>query len=623
MYYKVKSFLTEAIQAYLLSLGRSDVIIKKENSTSNTNSDILDKQKILKQNTESSVESAFKQHKAKHLQDFNDLTTNATNATASNANAEVAILNISLEYPKDKKHGHFATPICFTLTKILRTNPNAIAQALQSFLTQYDIDSNKEQPFKNMFANIQALNGYINISITNNFMIYMLENALANPDDFAKASSKNVKILLEYVSANPTGPLHIGHARGAIFGNVLQRIGKRLGYDIKSEYYVNDAGSQIDMLAVSVYNSAAKILDIPLVEAEVYKGDYIDSIAETAIEHFGKDFFTTTQNLMTLGIYAKDIMLDVIKQNLSALSIEFDYFVSEKELYNRFDDTLKALEKHDALLHKDGAIWLHSSLKGDEKDRVLVRDNGMPTYMAGDIIYHKDKFDRDYNHYINIWGADHHGYIARIKASVDFLGFDSNKLEVLLAQMVSLLKNGQPYKMSKRAGNFILIQDVINDIGVDSLKFVFLSKSLDTHLDFDVQDLSKEDSSNPVFYINYANARIHTLLEKSRFTRSQILEANLIDWLANVNSTLQQDSIQIILQSLGLFHVLCQSYEERALQKLCEYLKNLAKSFHTFYNAHRILQTENEAQILKILLLVSLSLTTGFYMFGIDIKTKM
>lgn len=614
MYYRVKRFLEEAASEYLSSLNLENIAIQRDDF--------------------------FKQSKLDKGVEFGECKQNSkqkANASSSRCSddCEVTWISISLELPKDRKHGHFATPLCFSLTKILRKSPGMIAQDLQAFIVHYDLDFHKDKPFKKMFSSIHQVNGYINLSLSGNFIIHMLELALAKPQDFAKADNRNVNILLEYVSANPTGPLHIGHARGAIFGNVLQRIGKRLGYNIESEYYVNDAGSQIDMLALSVYNAAAKILGFSLFEGEVYRGDYIDCVAESAIGHFGEDFFCkmqsiqsgqniqTHKNFQSLGIYAKDLMLQKIKQNLCDLSIDFDHFVSEKELYRHFDDTLQTLEKHNALLHKDGAIWLRSSLKGDEKDRVLVRDNSMPTYMAGDIIYHKNKFDRDYNHYINIWGADHHGYISRIKASIDFLGFDSNKLEVLLAQMVSLLKNGQPYKMSKRAGNFILIQDVVNDIGADSLKFVFLSKSLDTHLEFDVQDLSKEDSSNPVFYINYANARIHTLLEKSDFTNRQIQDIDLTGWLDKVDCTLQQDSTYLILQSLGLFHVLNQSYEERALQKLCEYLKNLAKSFHAFYNAHRILQTENEAQILKIFLLVSLSLTTGFCMLGIDIKTRM
>lgn len=608
MYYKVKEFLTEATKAYLSSIDRTDIVVQQ-----GTNNALNQKKTLSKNNTKGSQETK--------------IDSRGDSKKYSNNSQESISLIIALEHPRDRQHGHFATPLCFTLTKILRTNPKVLAQTLQDFFIQYDLDSNSTKPFKKMFSSIEALNGYLNLTLTHSFLTYMLEVALQSPKDFAKGECKNTKILLEYVSANPTGPLHIGHARGAIFGSVLQRIGKRLGYDIKGEYYVNDAGSQIDMLALSVYNSAAKILNLESLSGEVYKGEYIDSVAQDAIKHFGESFFRTadsqkTDILQKIGLYAKDMMLEVIKENLASLSIDFDYFVSEKELYARFDDTMKTLEAHNALLHQDGAIWLQSTLKGDEKDRVLVRDNGMPTYMAGDIIYHKDKFDRDYNHYINIWGADHHGYIARIKASIDFLGFDSNNLEVLLAQMVSLLKDGQPYKMSKRAGNFILIQDVVNDIGADSLKFVFLSKSLDTHLEFDVQDLSKEDSSNPVFYINYANARIHTLLEKSSLSLEDINKTDL-STLLDSNDSLGQDSMQLILQSLGLFYVLNQSYEERALQKLCEYLKNLAKSFHTFYNAHRILQTEHEAGILKIFLLVSLSLTTGFNMLGIEIKTKM
>lgn len=608
MYYKVKEFLTEATKAYLSSIDRTDIVVQQ--GTNNA----LNQKKISSKHNANISQDSIIESKTESKKD-------------SNSSQEKINLIIALEHPKDKRHGHFATPLCFTLTKILRTNPKVLAQTLQDFFMQYDLDSNSTKPFKKIFSSIEALNGYLNLTLTHSFLTYMLETALQSPKDFAKGECKNTKILLEYVSANPTGPLHIGHARGAIFGSVLQRIGKRLGYDIKGEYYVNDAGSQIDMLALSVYNSAAKILNLESLSGEVYKGEYIDSVAQDAIKHFGESFFRTadsqkTDILQKIGLYAKDMMLEVIKENLASLSIDFDYFVSEKELYTRFDDTMKTLEAHNALLHQDGAIWLQSTLKGDEKDRVLVRDNGMPTYMAGDIIYHKDKLDRDYNHYINIWGADHHGYIARIKASIDFLGFDSNNLEILLAQMVSLLKDGQPYKMSKRAGNFILIQDVVNDIGADSLKFVFLSKSLDTHLEFDVQDLSKEDSSNPVFYINYANARIHTLLEKSNLSLEDINKTDL-STLLDSNDSLGQDSMQLILQSLGLFYVLNQSYEERALQKLCEYLKNLAKSFHTFYNAHRILQTEHEAGILKIFLLVSLSLTTGFNMLGIEIKTKM
>ncbi|WP_245945567.1 arginine--tRNA ligase [Helicobacter didelphidarum] len=542
--------------------------------------------------------------------------------------------DIPLEYPKNKQHGHFASPISFVLAKKMRKNPREIADNFAIFLRQKARLShhNKNTTF---FSEIVSLNGYLNLKLSLTFFAHQVNQALANPTNFGKRScdSNKHKILLEYVSANPTGPLHIGHARGAIFGSVFQRIGKYLGDEIISEYYVNDAGSQINMLARSIYNAATKILHLTQQDGDVYKGEYIESVAQEAISYFQEDFFKNNFDDIQedLGIFGKERMLQVIQYNLESAHIIFENFVSEKEIYSRWNETLCELEKHNALEHKDNAIWLKSSLKGDEKDRVLVRENGEPTYMAGDIIYHRDKFQRDFDSYINIWGADHHGYVARIKASVEFLGFDSNRLEVLLAQMVSLLKGGQPYKMSKRAGNFILMQDVIDDIGADSLKFIFLSKSLDTHLEFDIEDLNKQDSSNPVFYINYANARIHTLLEKTTLSKEHIHHASFED-LNQWNETLEQNNnlnqlqdelMNLILCALSLHHILEQAYQERAIQKLCEYLKNLAKQFHAFYNTHRILNTIYEAQILKALELVSLSFTIGFALLGIEIKTKM
>lgn len=558
------------------------------------------------------------------------------------------IHDIPLEYPKDKKHGHLATPVCFVLAKQLKRSPKDIAEDIALFLKEKaqlklsNRDSKQDLIDKNslqVFEEITALNGYLNLKLSFAFFEHETHLNLTSPSDFAKDSKKNHRILLEYVSANPTGPLHIGHARGAIFGSALQRIGIHLGYDIVGEYYVNDAGSQIEMLALSVFNACAKILNLPLQDGEVYKGEYIDKVAQDVISHFGKEYLCQGFDSISLdlGTYTKNKMLQQIQFNLQSANITFQSFVSERELYSKWQDTLTLLKNNHALTKKDGAIWLKSSLKQDEKDRVLIRENGEPTYMAGDIIYHRDKFERDYDSYINIWGADHHGYIARIKASIEFLGYDSNKLEVLLAQMVNLLKAGQPYKMSKRAGNFILMQDVINDIGADSLKFIFLSKSLDTHLEFDVDDLSKQDSSNPVFYINYANARIHTLLEKSAFNKEEIMSASLQDIITLTTNPFQssqdtdvatcdnllEELANLILSALSFSYILRQSYEERALQKICEYLKNLAKQFHAFYNSHRILQTPFEAQILKSLMLVSLSFSTGFSLLGIEIKTKM
>ncbi len=245
-----------------------------------------------------------------------------------------------------------------------------------------------------------------------------------------------------------------------------------------------------------------------------------------------------------------------------------------------------------------------------------MRENGEPTYLAGDIIYHQDKFHRHFEHYINIWGADHHGYIARVKAAIHFLGYDENKLEVLLSQMVSLLKGGQPYKMSKRAGNFILMKDVIEDIGADALRFIFLSKKPDTHLEFDVDELKKEDGSNPIYYINYANARIHTLFNKAGVNMQQIAQnANKLD--------INEQAKALLFEALCLQQIIESSFRNREIQKICDYLKSLSASFHSFYNTHKILQSPNESSILYVLMIVSQSLTLGLSLLGIKAKTRM
>ena len=273
------------------------------------------------------------------------------------------------------------------------------------------------------------------------------------------------------------------------------------------------------------------------------------------------------------------------------------------------------MDEHSALYEKDGKIWLRTTEHKDEKDRVVVRENGEPTYLAGDITYHKDKFERVFDRYINIWGADHHGYISRVKSAIEFLGYDSSRLEVLLSQMVALLKGGEPYKMSKRAGNFILMKDVVEDIGSDALRFVFLSKKSDTHLEFDVSDLNKEDSTNPVFYINYAHARICSLFEKRGVAFEYAKEIKL--------SHLTDDEKELLFSSMLLGDVLEDAFVTRDVQKITEYLKGLANRLHRFYTENRILGSEREDVYLKIFAVVALSLRVGLKLLGIEAKEKM
>lgn len=522
-------------------------------------------------------------------------------------------VEVILNTPKDFALGHFATPIAFSLAKNLKKSPNDIAKNLAQDLSKLP-----------QFSKVEAVNGFLNFTLSDDFFIQISQKILKN-NGFLKPKITPQKILLEFVSANPTGPLHIGHARGAIYGDTLARIGRFLGHKITSEYYVNDAGSQIDNLTNSVLNAEivknkdskniSQNLNAENAKSQtnaesqnLYKGEYIATLANEALNHFGDNFY---KDKSLLRDFCVEKMLSLIKDNLKMAHITFDNFVSEKSLIGALDDTLKALDFNGGLYKEDGKVWLKSSQFGDEKDRVIIRENGEPTYLAGDIIYHNDKFRRNFDKYINIWGADHHGYIARIKASVAFLGFDNAKLECLLSQMVSLLKDGKPYKMSKRAGNFILMSDVISEIGIDALRFIFITKRADTHLEFDIATLKEQDSNNPIFYINYANARIHTLLAKST------AEANF-DF-----ASLNDDWKDLLFLALLLPRILEVSFNERAVQKLPEYLKNLASKLHFCYNSYKIIGSENEGAICCVLKIVSMSISTGLSLIGIVAKTKM
>lgn len=417
--------------------------------------------------------------------------------------------SIVLEKPKDSSLGHFATPVAFSLAKELKKSPMILADELVLKLENSEL-----------FEKIEAVKGFINFTLSKSFIEKLTNEALEKKDDFAKGDKKDEKILLEYVSANPTGPLHIGHARGAVFGDTLYKVGKYLGYDITTEYYINDAGAQMQLLGISVSLAARDFIFKEKVKypESYYRGEYLIEIAEQIIEKYGKDIIYDESRFEEMAIFAKDIVMQIIIKDLGDLGINFQNFVSEKSLYSSWENTKNVLEKNGSLYTKDEKVYLSSTKFGDDSDRVVVRENGIPTYLAGDIIYHKNKFDREFDKYINIWGADHHGYITRVKAAIEFLGNDSSKLEVILSQMVQLLKGGQPYKMSKRAGNVILMSDITSEIGSDALRFIFLTKKSDTHLEFDIDMLKNQDSSNPIFYINYAHARINQVFVKSNLS---------------------------------------------------------------------------------------------------------
>lgn len=514
--------------------------------------------------------------------------------------------SIVLEKPKDRSLGHFATPVAFSLAKELRKSPMIIAEELASKFDGNDI-----------FDSVQAVKGFINFKLSLEFLQNAIDECLNDEDNFAKGEDKNQKILLEYVSANPTGPLHIGHARGAIFGSALYTIGNHLGYDVQSEYYVNDAGSQMDLLGLSLYLAGREsVLKVDVEYPEVYyRGEYLFDLAAEAVDKFGKEVFEEANQLTELSLFAKDKVLKIITDDLKDIGIEFDNFVSEKPLYSRWDGIKTELENNSCLYEKEGKIWLRSTDAGDELDRVVIRENKVPTYLAGDIIYHKDKYDREFDKYINIWGADHHGYIARVKAAIKFLENDPEKLEVLLSQMVSLLKGGEPYKMSKRAGNVILMSDITKEIGSDALRFVFLTKKSDTHLEFDIDTLKNQDSSNPVFYINYAHARINQIFKKAEADINNVNDFKLQD--------LNEDATSLLFEALLLPKVLNEAFDKREVHKVTEYLHSLSALLHKFYNENKIVGSDNQESFLKILAMVALSIRTGLKLLGITAKESM
>lgn len=518
---------------------------------------------------------------------------------------KVLNLEITLESPKDKNLAHYACAVAFSLAKEYKKSPKLIAEDLASKFSG------------NEFFKVSALNGYLNFHLGAKFLAKLAEEALKKGENFASEEMKNAPTtLLEYISANPTGPLHIGHVRGAVYGDTLQRVSNYLGYKMDTEYYINDAGNQIDLLGISLILRAKELNgDNAQYPDKYYRGEYIDEIIEIIKSKFGSEIFYDEARFEEICEFSKDEVLKIITKDLKDAGIEISNWVSEKSLYPKLDGTIAKLEKSGQMYREDGKIWIKSSELGDEKDRVVVREDARPTYLAGDIVYHNYKFEREYDKYINIWGADHHGYIPRLKAGVNFLGYDEERLEVILMQMVNLLKDGKAYKMSKRAGNSILMSDVLSDIGRDALRFMFISKRGETPLEFDVDELKKEDSSNPVFYINYAHARVNQVFAKTG--------KNLDDIVGESFENLDESGLNLAFEALILNDILNDALSSRSLQKIPDYLKSLAASFHKYYNENRVIGSQNESAKLKLFAMSALSIRTAFCLMGLKAKDRM
>ena len=521
---------------------------------------------------------------------------------------------VVLEVPPQKEFGDFATNFAMQAARSLKCNPRMVAQAVADNLNCAYIDKTEI-----------AGPGFINFYLKQDWIYSLLSNILAQGDAYGNLQQENPeKIQLEYVSANPTGPLHVGHGRGAAVGSALANLMKAAGYDVTREYYINDAGNQIENLAASVN---ARYLALMGVECEFpengYHGVDIIDTAKRIVKIYGDKFMQMEEEdrlheFKTLALKEK---LAALKEDLQAFNVDFDVWFSEKTLHEegRIKAACDYLLERGYMYEKDGALWLKSTEYGDDKDRVVIRDNGIPTYLAADIAYHRDKFERGFDHVINLWGADHHGYIARMKAAVGALGYKPEQLEVLILQMVSLYRNGELVKMSKRTGQSVTLNELIEEVGTDAARFFFIMRSIDSQLDFDLTLATEKSSDNPVYYVQYAHARICSILR-------QIAEENIaIDEKSPLTALTAEVEIDLI-KKLGEYpELIAAAAKERAPHRVAHYVYELASLFHSFYNQCRILGVEPEVQQARLLLVVAVQhvLKHALNVLGISAPERM
>lgn len=502
---------------------------------------------------------------------------------------EGALPEVLLEVPPQKEFGNFASNFAMQSARSLKCNPKIIAQAVIDNLDCAYIEK----------AEI-AGPGFINFYLKDNWLSDMFANIVKAGESYGNLTAPvNEKIQIEYVSANPTGPLHVGHGRGAAVGSSLANLMKAAGYNVTREYYINDAGNQINNLAASVnarYLEAFGI-DVEFPENGYHGHDIIDT-AERIKRIYGDKFLhmEEKQRIEEFRTIALKEKLAALKEDLEAFNVTYDVWFSEQTLHdaNKIKEACDYLTERGYMYEKDGALWLKATEYGDDKDRVVIRDNGVPTYFAADIAYHRNKFERGFDRVINLWGADHHGYIARMKAAVGALGYNPDQLEVLILQMVSLYRNSELVKMSKRTGQSVTLNELIEEVGTDAARFFFVMRSIDSQLDFDLTLATEKSNENPVYYIQYAHARICSIFR-------QLKEAG-IEELPEADYTLLTDPAEVeLIKKLGEYpELIASAAKERAVHRVAHYVHELAGLFHSFYNQCRILGVDPEVQQARI-----------------------
>ncbi len=489
---------------------------------------------------------------------------------------------VLLEEPKAGNHGDLSTNMAMQMAKIQRMAPRKIAETLIDHLNdQAGIIDRTEI----------AGPGFINFFIRSSAWTPVLAAIHEQDDQYGRCDlGKGMRIQIEFVSSNPTGPLHVGHGRGGAVGDSTANILRFCGFDVQKEYYINDSGRQIQTLGLSVYLRGREQLGHPVEFPDTcYQGDYIRDLAGELIEQDGKQLFEKDESeaLMICARYAAGKIIDGMRADLVDFGITFDNWFSEQSLYDagKVEADIQAFKDKGLIYEKEGAQWFKTSAYGDEKDRVVVRQNGQTTYFASDIAYHKDKFARGFEKVIDVWGADHHGYIPRMKAAVEASGYRRDQFDVLLVQLVNLLRGGQPVAMSTRAGEFETLADVVKEVGRDAARFIFLTRHYDSPLDFDLELAKKKTNDNPVYYVQYVHARIASIHRKA-----QTDGLNVGEFTPSDLSALETSEDATLIKALARYPEAVQT--AGALMephRITYYLTTLASAFHTYYNRHRVL----------------------------------
>lgn len=552
------------------------------------------------------------------LKDFflNEVENGIKKATGANKLGQMGVhdeYTLAIEKPKNPEFGDFAVNVS-SLARIAKIAPPMIANAIIEFLPQKTYT-------------VSVVGGFINFKIKDEILADIVAEILEKGNNYGKNQVKNKEnILLEYVSANPTGPFHIGHGRWAAMGSALANLLRFYGHDVYEEFYINDAGSQIQKLGnslrIRIQQELGMKVDFPTDEIErknYYPGDYLIPTAKNYLANH-KDVNADNVNdipLSELCDFAKKEMEEKQQALLENFRVHFDKFYSELDLHKsgKVENGVKALTDKGYIYEQDGAMWFKSTVFGDDQDRVIKKADGSNTYLTADIAYHADKFDRGFDRLIDIWGADHHGYIARVKASLEALGYNSNKFEVLLGQLVNLVVDGNEVRMGKRK-NMVTLDDLIDEVGVDATRYWMCMRNIDVTLDFDIELAKRSTDENPVFYVQYAHARVCSILRnavsqgKINNEPAPMTEKELKELETNFDKSLiskTADTAKTLIMKLEEFKsVITLSAENRTVYTICRYVQELAQEFHSFYNANRVIGEDKELMKARLALMIAI-----------------